>query len=282
MKFILRRLYRDRRRLAIVCVLAVGYGFFADWGDELLPHGVLVSVIFGVLVAILSGAVAALFSLLIPPFRYMLEWLSVGHLLPPILAGLFPDTKFAFFIQEELNVISGVIIVLFIAFYMGSWLDKYLTVKRAPIRFSGKTRIAAERLWDGFYPKPEKLHLAHNDNLENLEYVNEGEPHMRAVEWVEPGGLLEEINIVEKLQPGEYVRFRWEAVNGRGMHGTFGTAEIGVEDLGKRRRITKSFDAPNPPLRRVVMNWIDDTHGRQLDDQLRKLEKKVRNEEAAG
>ncbi len=285
MKFILRRLYRDRRRYVIVWSMLFAFGFTLYWGVESEYFGNWMSIVGGLAMMIGIGVFAPLLSLLLPRYRFAEE----GGVFPLLLFSsaslVFPSLNFGQILSQSnwmplfYFMIASTLVQWF---FYGGWSDNFLTVKQAPIKTAGRTRISAQRLWDGFCTAPGKEHLSFNENLVSLEYLNEGEPHLRVVETMPPGALYEEIQTVKALEPGKYVSFDFEGVHGKGMDGTVGSAEFRVDDLGKSRRISSTFDIPNRPFRRVLADWIDDTHGRTLDDQLAKLEKKVRAEDTIG
>lgn len=278
MRFILRRLYRGRRRYAIVFALLFATGFTLFWGYSYGSSKIPVPLVGGLVVMLGVGMFVPPLCLIFPSFRFVTEIIAVSVFLFCIVGLALPESALALTMAYESGPSTGYFLLTILVlqqFFYGTWSDKWLTVKSAPIRSKGRTRLPATRLWDGFYPTPGKMHLGHEENLVSLEYLNEGEPHLREVVWMPPGALLEEIAMVEELEVGKYVRSRWEAVHGKGLRGTVGVSEVRVDDHGKFRRIRTVHDVQNRPWREVLINWIDDTHGQFLDDNLAKLEKRV-------
>ncbi len=135
--------------------------------------------------------------------------------------------------------------------------DRWLVTSTGRLKARNWSKLSARRVWDAVYPEPGREELAADENLVSVEYLEEGQPHLRVVDWMEPGALLEEHQLVEELQRGSFVRFNYRAVHGRGLPGTVGTKSLMLSDLGKWRRVDQVWLVPNMPCDKCLLRgWM--------------------------
>lgn len=143
---ILLRIYRERRRIAIVMVLATiaGYLFYRHLPYEVggVPIAFFTAGLYGLLFGISSLAVCLIF----PSFRFAMEAFAVARVIYASFVASFPTLAAATVTSPFMNatiVVTGGFI-LSLVFYSG-WVSRRLTCENAvcTVRLPGSAHVPA-------------------------------------------------------------------------------------------------------------------------------------------
>lgn len=270
-----RRLYRDRRRYAIVAILLFLSGFITFFGVRSATFGALMPVIGGLSFMIGIGVFAPLLSVLIPPLRSSCEVVAFTLFGQSILGRIVPEWSL---LDRDTNQTIWIIIAASTVghLYGSPWLDRFFTLARVTQRTTARTRLDARTLFDGVIGTPGRIAAMSNAaDILSFEPLPDAPGTLRMVEKIHPFGTLEEHHHI-KAEDAPYMRdFDWNVVEASANAPfTSGHVRFEIEDRGKHRRLTRIGTINGFPSRAALFGWIDDFHGRHLDGEIAKLEKR--------
>lgn len=277
---LMRRLWRERRRVVICALLFGAAGAMAFWGHPdyrgRYPMPLVAGLAFA---AILTGFTLAV-SLVLPAFRHASEvvalgicimaWLSMGSVKYSLI-GFTTGSKGIWFLA---------IVMLAGQVYWSNWVDRFLPTIRCRFRHVLRSKLPADVLWDGLFGTPgHPERLADAENILTFEPLAEDSPHRRIIERGTDGvSTLEENHYIEEIDPPRFVRFRWNAVNAaKGQPMAAGAKEMRFIDAGSRRKVRIVLRPDVISLRATIFAWIDDSFGRIEDARIAELERRERN-----
>jgi hypothetical protein len=277
----IRRLHRDRRRIAVLFALLFGAGVVETWNkSDLFPPGVMeVGAGLGLVIFVGSFLIAA--GLALPSLRHAYAPIGLTLFGAAVLGRIFPGSAFSLLTITEggARSMAGLVTTgLFVHFlFYGRWSDKLLTMRRSrnTTRLT-TTRLEADALWHGFVPTPGRREMLHDPDILSVDWVDRDRTRIRVIRWAPPAKKIEEYLQVEDYLPGAYIVYRWVRQDEEKKERLLrGLRAIKMIDLVDRRVIYVTEFNHNRPLRKVLFDWIDDSLGRVEDDRLARLEAAV-------
>lgn len=277
----LRRLHRDRRRIAVSFALLFGAGVVETWNkSDLFPPGVMeIGAGLGLLVFFGSFMIAG--GLALPSLRH--AYMPIGLTLfgAAVLGRVFPGSAFSLLTITEggTRSMAGLITTgLFVHFlFYGKWSDKLLVVKRSrnTTRLT-TTRLEADQLWHGFVPTPGRREMLHDPEVLSVDWVDRDRSRVRLIRWAPPAKKVEEYLQIEDFLPGAYIVYRWVRQDEEKKEKLLrGLKAVKMIDMVDKRVIYITEFNHNVPLRKVIFDWVDDSLGRVEDERLLGLEAAV-------
>lgn len=273
---LLRRIYRERRRLFIFAGSAIvsGYLWFQNDGPGWL--GVPVSVWVALLVGVGLTIPAGLLALLAPEWRYSLETVGIALFFYSVVMVQVPQYSFVGGHAGLAPFVFFLIAANFVHVVMyGDWSERLLKLRRHSERGVAHTRIRRQEAWSLVLPSPEQT--AYWDGTVSSVNRIEGTPgqpgDLLLVSHLFPDGktLAQQIRLKE-VSPGKSLRYAYAvpaATNGSEREQS---CALLLEERGSDLTIHARWDRVDYPIRRAVMHWIDDWAGRSLDTIILRVE----------
>jgi len=249
--------YRERRRLALLALLAFpsGYLLYAPLA-KLTAFGMPVPVYAGLLYTGALTAAALLTCLFLPSLRFTIEAIAMGRLalaallpLAPDLAATLPTSPFT---QATLIVASGCLVL---RFTHGRWTDA-LMHRRAPRQVVHlSSRLDADTLLAAFRPAPK----GSTEWVLALRGQTTPDPTLsRLIEGSVDPGTVASVD----LRPAEgFLRIYHRSDRGRAPL----WQEVRIEDRGSYRKLTLAVAHAPMPWHSTLTAWLDDSYGRLAD-----------------
>jgi hypothetical protein len=250
MFFILTRLYRNRRRLAVAVALSMLAGFLMYARHPGTAHGLPVAWTTAALYAGFVGAAGLLVCLFLPAIRFTIEVFALSRLIFAAGVCAFPGVGFAIATDPFLNatvVVSGGIVICMLGYSQLS--ARIWTVRPGVETIHLTTRIDTVSVWRALLATP--------PDLAALDYSAKVPGPARCLH-----DLLGVAPDFGTLDADAAVR-AGQAVSADGRR------RIMVEDLGDRRRITVTVRRDALPLQARLALWLDDAEARACDVALR-------------
>tara|TARA_R100000322_G_scaffold126500_1_gene83017 strand:- start:36234 stop:37196 length:963 start_codon:yes stop_codon:yes gene_type:complete len=274
----IRRLHRDRRRIAVLFALLFGAGVVETWNkSDLFPPGVMeVGAGIGLLVFVGTFLIAA--GLALPSLRHAYTPIGLTLFGAAVLGRVFPGSAFSLLTITEggARSIAGLITTgLFVHFlFYGRWSDKLLTMRRSRNTTRLTTiKLESDTLWHGFVPTPGRREMLHDPDVLSVDWVDRERSRVRIIRWAPPAKKIEEFHQIEDYLPGAYIVYRWVRQDEERKERLLrGLRAVKMIDLVDRRVIYITEFNHNRPLRKVLFDWIDDSLGRIEDERLAQLE----------
>lgn len=278
---ILRRLHRDRRRIAVSFALLFSAGVVETWNKtDLFPPGVMeIGAGLGLLVFFGSFMIAG--GLALPSLRHVYVPIGLTLFGAAVLGRVFPGSAFSLLTITEggARSLAGLITTgLFVHFlFYGRWSDKLLVMRRSRNTTRLVTlKLEADHLWHGFVPTPGRREMLHDPDVLSVDWVDRERSRIRVIRWAPPSKKIEEYLQVEDYLPGAYIVYRWVRQDEEKKDKLQrGLKAVKMIDMVDRRVLYITEFNHNRPLRRVLFDWVDDSLGRKEDERLAKLENAV-------
>lgn len=267
-----RRLYRDRRRYAVMVVFLFLAGATTFWGVRTSLFSVPMPLVAGLAFVLGIGIFAPILSLLIPPWRFTIEIVAVG-LFALALIGQFIPSLSLHEITTRIAIWAFVAMNLLSLLYTTQFLDRWFMRKNHALTARATTRLPQARVWDGVIGTPPHIERLAKNDLVTFENVDGNPMQRRLVQRINGTSLLEEIQTLDLLEAPHRIGFHWIVPQADDPSHHAGYAHTEITDTGKKRVIIRTFRPARYPTRAALMNWIDDTYGRMLDDDLNDLER---------
>ncbi|WP_377506139.1 hypothetical protein [Octadecabacter sp. R77987] len=272
LRLLARRLYRDRRRYAVMIVFLFLAGATTFWGVRTSLFSVPMPLVAGLAFVVGIGIFAPILSLLIPPWRFTIEIAAVG-LFALALIGQFIPSLSLHEITTRVAIWAFVAMNLLSLLYTTQFLDRWFMRKDHTLTGRAKTRLPQQRVWDGVIGTPPHIDKLAKNDLVTFENVDGDPMQRRLVQRINGTSLLEEIQTLDQLDEPRRIGFQWHVPQSDDPEKHRGYARTEITDTGRKRVITRTMTPAQYPLRAALMNWIDDTYGRMLDDDLNDLER---------
>lgn len=274
MRWFLKRLYRERRRLVVVAAVTFLGGFIAFFRNPNTFWGLPFPVVAGLAFMVVLTTFIMLLVVLFPKIRHTAESVSIS--VPCLsLMGAFSSTEDGG-MSNLTGVIGIVLAYLFATLYGTSFLDRYLPRRAKKLSSMAQSDAPPEALWPYLTVNP--------DSFERF-----GDDETLSMTWIEPGvryrdigrcgdlGKVEEVHVIDVSEPCKRYRFSFEAVDAtENAAASRGSKEyrLTAHDGGTRLQTIREFDRVT--LRGQLMIWIDDGFGRLDDAFLLKAEAELR------
>jgi hypothetical protein len=283
---ILRRLHRDRRRIAVSFALLFGAGVVETWNkSDLFPPGVM-EVGAGLGLLVFFGAFMIAGGLALPSLRHAYVPIGLTLFGAAVLGRIFPGSSFSLLTITEggTRSMAGLITTgLFVHFlFYGRWSDKLLVMRRSRNTTRLVTfKLESDQLWHGFVPTPGRREMLHDPDILSVDWVDRDRSRIRVIRWAPPSKKIEEYLQVEDYLPGAYIVYRWVRQDEEKKDKLQrGLKAVKMIDMVDRRVLYITEFNHNRPLRRVLFDWVDDSLGRKEDERLLKLEAAISNARA--
>jgi hypothetical protein len=273
---LLRRIYRERRRLLIFAVLTMisSYLWFDDFGQTWLglPKSVWLALIIGLGLTL----PATLLALYAPRWRHMVETSGIAlffytivmmqlspALMPGAQTGIAPFVFFLF---------TAVIVQVLI---YGTWSDRLLLRRRQSERGVGHTKIRKSEAWALVMPSPDQ-EVYWDETVTSVNRI-EGKPgqpgDVLLIAHLFPNGhtMAQQVRLKE-VNTERSLRYAYAVPAAKDGSERDQSCAILFEERGSDLTIHARWDRVDYPWRRTIMHWIDDWAGRSLDTIIQRCE----------
>ena len=273
-----RRLWRERRRMALCALLLFASGYLQFIHHGASQWGPSMAVVAGsAYVAVMLPTLLAL-CLIVRPWRFTCEIVTATLLIVSVW-GVFDNRVGIDFALRGKS--PSVWIVL------GSWLvltqlwcstlvDR-IRLRRGRSSYTQRSPLDARTLWEGLVGSPdETAPPSVTGEVVTFERLEPGRPHRRVVERLPGGALVEEHEFVEVEDAPRHIRFRWHAVNAApGDPCTSGLKEVTIRETRRGSVVRVRQWADRMPLRVAIQAWLDDGLARLADRKLALVERRA-------
>ncbi len=274
MKSLNRRIYRERRRLAIIAGFSAVAGYLLFAGDPRIVAGFPLPFLASVGAASLVSLMALIICLLQPAYRWALEIIALTLFIYAFLATYVPS------IRLETAPVPILILILFMIaaqslFHLvyGNWSDNFLRQALHVDRATAISPMNREDLWLTFYPDPRNLDHYFDDTVEKMEFVDGSHDTIHVVNRFDHGLFKETVFQFDQVKPGWSFRYDYEVL---GVDDTQNSAPptytLVLEPRGEMTAVHVRWERFNFPTRKAMMHWVDDWPGRRADIAMNKAE----------
>lgn len=271
MQWLSSRLYRNRRRFAIVAFFSFIGGWLAFWKDPAVLFGFPIALVAGVAFALGVTAFLGFLILLFPSIRNQAE--AVSFSLPVLsLMGNF-DPGADSFTLYFLSVTGLTVIFLIVNLYAGTWLDRFLPRRNGVYRSAAESSLSPEKLWPYICVTPDSLPEFRSESTISLRWVDPGKSFCD-VGRVGDAATVEELQTIVAVEPNALFQFHFQSVHDSDNFGHRGmvTHRLTKTETGSRVESVREFDRDS--WRAFLFFWIDDKWGRLDDEKVRSFEAK--------
>lgn len=276
---LMRRLHRDRRRIAVAFALLFGAGVVEVWGKfHVFPPGVMETAV-GLGLMVFVGAFLLGVGLAIPNLRHTFAPIGFTLFGAAVLGRLFPGSAFSLMTITEggFRAFAGLTTTgLFVHFlFYGKWSDRFFKSRRARITARATSLLESDILWHGLVPTPGRRESLHDADVLSVDWVDRERSRVRVIRWSPPEPKYEEHIQIEELMAGTYVLYSYV----REVRGSEkiekGIRAVKMIDMVDKRVVYVTEYRHDRALRHVLFDWLDDALGRRLDKDLAHLEHAV-------
>lgn len=271
------RLYRERRRAAIVLALLLAAGLVNFWtlpGQVLgVPRWIAAPALF----AAALGTLFLVWGLILPSRRHDSEAAALAILLTALLARFATgESLFAEGTRVEAFLATAALIWLLASAYSDRWLDALLPRWPAAITARAVSALPPDRLWPALARTPETAHLDPDPNDQRIEWIEPGR-RLRIVGAVAGYGTFDEEHVIEAAEPGRLYSFRYRLIAGPdGAQATAGAQIRRLQPLGTGTELWTERMTEDLSPRGWLFAWIDDGFGRTDDSRIARIEATAR------
>lgn len=262
---LMKRLFRERRRLVIVAMATFLGGYVAYFNRSSFVFGLPFSIVAGL--AFMIGLTVFLMTIVIlfPKIRHVAE--SVALTIPILsLMGVFGNASDGGF-SATTNVLGIMLSSLVVSVYGGAWMDRYLPCRPKKLRSSATSKLKPKELWPYLTVTPDTFTEYATENTISMEWIDMG---IRFREIVRSGELakVEEINTIEVNEPYQRYRFSFEVPDAtEAAPVSCGSREQLLSPKGRGTKLETIREFDRVSIRSQLFTWIDDGWGR-LDDEI--------------
>lgn len=283
MRSITRRIFRERRRLSILAVLAAMSGYLFYQGDPRMIHGLPLPLVASLTFAAALCAVALVSAVVATATRFAFEAYAIAMLVYAILTTYYPALALERAPMPLANIFVFLIgtQVIYNAIY-GDWLGRFFKLRLHVDRATSLSALPREVLWRALTPDPRDTGGYCDPTMDAVEAVP-GQPDTLRLTHDFGGGLFKErIGQFEQVKPGWAYRMRY-AITGATPppQGRTYRQTLALDPRDGHTAIHMRWERPAYPLNKALMHWIDDWAGRRLDEMVNIAEARYR-EAAAG
>ena len=273
---LMRRCFRERRRVALVTLLVFAALKLAglDGGVLPLPAG---------FAAVATGLAAGAVSVLAPSARSYMETLALASLGVGAVARALPGTAIDLAGHKGDGLVVFAVWVGFVILARGA-RRAILALPQPRLRgarFQARagTEVDIFRLWYGLVPTPDMAGSYADPDVIEIETAGLWQDRIRLVTEGITGPRETLLHVLDVEAPF-HVRLRTSQTDGQGVVEATGVSEVFLVELGSKRLVLFSHEFPALPLGRACLTWLDDSPGRLLDRRLATIEGRARAEDA--
>ena len=265
------RLYRNRRRFAIVPFFSFIGGWLAFWKDPAILFGFPIALVAGAAFALGVTAFLGVLILLFPSIRSQAE--AVSFSLPILsLMGNF-DPGVDSFTLQLLSVTGLTVIFLIVNLYAGTWLDRFLPRRNAIYRSVVRSSLSPEELWPHVCVTPDSAAEFRSENSLALEWIEPGKVY-REVERTGDIAKVEEVGTILANEPPTRYRFAFEATDAANVPGCRGVIERRLTRTANGSQLETARHLDLTSWRAALFLWVDDGYARLDEKSVRSFEAK--------
>lgn len=273
MRWFLYRLYRERRRFALVAFLTFLGGWLAFRGSALTLFDVPVEIVAAfAFMVVLTGALFAVV-LIFPQLRSHAETIALS--IPVLsLAGAFDPqldgwASFLIFVFGLLFIYPAGMI------YGGPTLDSFVPRRNRNYRSTSASSLTPEALWPYFCVTPDSRPEFRMENTISLDWLEPGR-RIREVAHAGEGKTIEEIQTILLQEPPSLFQFHFQSVHAPDAPGHRGVYIHRLTRTGKGTSVETIRQYDTDSWRTALFTWVDDAFGRSDDAKLKAIEARER------
>lgn len=278
-----RRIFRERRRVTILGVMAALSGYLLFLGQDDVVLGLSVSTLASMGFALGLIGVSLAVSLTLPGYRFVFEALALMLLITSVVSLFHPllDVR-----QSKVSIWLVLFFVvgtqgLYQLFY-GRWSDNLLHSRLYIERAVAMTPLDPNDLWLAIFPDPYTREFYFDDSLIEMSALDDRPDALMMVNALGGGLLQEHLLEFDQIERGESFRAVLEPLTPqRDLAAPRPIYAVLIEPREDRVAVHIRWERPFYPARKALMHWIDDWAGRRLDSMIAGAEAKVDALEAA-
>ncbi len=274
---LMRRMFRERRRIALVMLLVFVAARLAGIDPGPLPTAAI---------ALLTGAFATLVALAAPRCRRFPAAMAFAGLALAGLMRAFPGSSLDLAGARGDGLVAFLVWLALIALARAA--ARALRAMPLPrlrrLRFRARAASPVDiyRLWYGLVPTPGMAAHYGDPDLVAIEEMSLRLGRVRLVTRAAAEPAREAVLQILEVEAPFHIRLRTNAQDARGVMAATGESEIFLVDLGASRLVLFSHDFRDMPLHHALRAWLDDAPGRMLDRRLATIDRRARREDADG
>ncbi len=272
MRWFLKRLYRERRRLWLVA--------FVTFATGAIIFSVFPATVFGLPFFLVAG-LAFLFGLtpflmlivvLFPSVRHSAEtavlWVPLGA-----VGGVLVNNSDTFGgLPMWINIPILVICYVGVLTYTGPVINRLFPARKMTSVSHSISTLTPEKLWPYFTPTPDIASEYWDENVISIEWMNAADTYL-ITHRMNDIAKVEEVYALEHVDfPGEF-RFRFDVPSAaKTAIGASGTNTVRLIKDGQKTRVQMTRTSDRMTWGRKLFFWIDDHFGRLDDETIRRAE----------
>ncbi len=272
MRWFLKRLYRERRRLVVVLCLTFLGGVIAFPTTQAHLFGLPFFLVAGLAFMFGLTAFLALLAILFPTIRYSAE---IAAMQIPFLAtiGAFGMQRGGYDGIPTWAIITGLVIcVVAASLYTGPLLDRFLPLRKHSFTSHTFSTLAPDKLWPFFSQTPDTDTFFWDKDTLSMDWIEKGKTFIVTARMNDVG-KIEEHHRLESMLPGDHFKFDFDVPDAKPKTcGARGKVELWVEPHGRGSRVKQVRTYDCSTWRMMVYSWVDDHFGRVDDDTVRRAE----------
>lgn len=272
---LMRRCFRERRRIAVVALLVFAALKLAGVDPAALP-------LPAGLAAVGAGIAAGLVSVLAPPLRGYAEAAALASLAFAGLARAFPGSSVDLAGTAADGLVALGVWVGLLALAHGArrlvGVLPLARIRNPKFQARAGTRVDMFRLWYGLVPTPGMAARYGDPDVISIDDAGRRLGRVRLVTQ-RTGPPREVLLQLLDVDPPFHVRLRASETDRHGGIVAAGVSEIFLVELGPKRLVLFCHQFPDMPLGRAILAWLDDSPGRLLDRRLATIERRARAED---
>lgn len=274
MHWVLRRLYRERRRVVVVALITFLGGYIAFFNRDSSVFGLPLPILAGLSFMVVLTTFLMVVVILFPKVRHCGE--AVGLSVPILsLMGAFGSAE-----DGGLSSFSGIYIVMLsyltITVYGGAWVDRYLPCRPKQFVSKAKSRLSVEELWPFLSVTPDTFQDFGKKDVVSMEWI---EPGVSYRQFCRSGELakIEELHTITDNEPHQRFGFSFDVPDAtKDAAVSCGHIDVRLIPHGSTTRVETTREFDRVSVRAQLFIWIDDAMGRLDDELLQNAEAKLR------
>lgn len=276
---LIRRLLRDRRRIAVVSGLLFAAGFVEFFGfSHALPFMIL-ELMLGFAMVMFFGTLFWVIATLMPRWRHALVPMAFTLFASACLGRLFPQSAFSLMTITDggLRGFAGLFITGVLAQFLfyGRWSDTVFRARRSRMTTRIVTHLDPDSLWYGIMPTPGRRECLHDPKTVSVDYVNRERSEIRVIEWAPPEDKIETLLKIDEIKTHSYAVYRFQKPGKHPGEKITGLRALRVVDMGEHQVLYVTEFRQNRPLRKVFFDWLDNSLNRREYARIANLEAAV-------
>lgn len=283
MQSMIRRIYRERRRMAIFATMAALAGYIFFIGDTRTLYGLPISSVASLGFATCLTLLGLVICVLMPAYRFVLEALGLMLLVYAVLSIYIPALDVDSAAIPIVNVIlfMGGAQLLHHLFY-GTWSDKVFNQAVHVDRATTLTKMDQEDLWLALFPDPHTREYYYDDTLVEMDHTEGRRRALHMVNSFGNGMFIERIIKFDQIKRGWSFRAEYQVLGREpGKSGKLPIYTLVFEPRDTDLAVHIRWERYDYPTRLAMLHWIDDWAGRKLDEMVEKSEAKMAEINAA-